>query len=280
MSAPAANHRAMSAHFIAEYLDYLRAGHAAERTIDAAHDVLHRLNRELPHGLCRALPHELVAALSARRTPATKATYRAHLVRFYRWAVAGPSPCLDWDPSAGLPRPRVPRGLPRPATDEQVHAALTRAAQPWRLHCLLAAYAGLRCCEIAVLHRADVTETQIRVHGKGGKQRAVPCDPYIWAAVRDLPAGPVTRRLTGEPADAGWVSRSTGSHLRRRVGIRTSMHRLRSWYATAALDACGDIMVVKELLGHASVATTQIYTKVRPERLAGAVAGLPRLAGG
>lgn len=268
----------MDARFIDEYLDYLRAAGAAERTIGAARDVLHRLHRELPAGLCRALPHELVGVLSVRRTAATKATYRAHLRRFFGWAVDGPSPCLDWDPSAGLPRPRVPARLPRPATDEQVTAALRRARPPWRLHCLLAAYAGLRCCEIAALDRADITASDILVHGKGGKQRSIPTDPDVWAAVQDLPPGPVTRRLDGEPADAGWVSRSTGSHLRRYVGVRTSLHRMRSWYATQILEVCGDVMVVKELLGHASVATTQVYTLVRPERLAAAVAGLPRLA--
>lgn len=271
-------HRMQTKAAFDEHFTYLRAAGRADTTIAAAAELLRRIDNDLPHGLCSAYPEEIAEWLAHPGwTVGTRALYRAHIVRFCRWAVHGPNPCLDRDPSAGLPRPRVPTRMPRPATDEQVQRACTQARQPWRLHCVLAAYGGLRCCEIARLDRADVTKDDMVVHGKGDKVRTVPTDPYVWAAVRDLPAGPVTYRPRGGPPTAGWVSNCTGEYLKYSLGLHVSLHRFRAWYATAALDACGDILVVKDLLGHESVATTQMYTLVNADRRRAAVAGLPRL---
>jgi site-specific recombinase XerD len=262
------------------HLTYLRAGAYSPRTVTAAAKVLRRVDAALPYGLDNAATAELVDWLARPGwSTQTRATYRGAIVRFYRWATRDDDRWLDFDPSTGLRRPRVNRGVPRPATDDHVHACLTRAGQPFRLHCVLAAYAGLRPIEIADLDRGDVTEHNIAVrHGKGDKPAVIPTHPVVWAALRHLPAGPVTRRRRGRPADARWVCAATADHLHR-LGLPVTLRNLRHWYATTLLERCHDLRVVQELMRHASVATTQVYTQVVDERRRAAVATLPVLTG-
>lgn len=264
-------------HMIAQHLAWMLAGGFATNTIHTVGRVLRRADRKLPYGLPVATGDEL-ATLLARDdwSVQTRASYRQHLRRFYDWAVE--DGWIDFDPSTRLRRPTVPPGVPRPATNGQVAAALGLAS-PWRMHAVLAAYGGLRCCEIAVIERRDITEDGMRVRGKGGRVRVVPTDAYVWRSVRDLPPGPVTRRPDGRSATAAWVSVRTAEYLRRH-GLLVTLHMFRHWYATQALEACGNLRVVQELLGHSSPGTTAVYTKVSARQKAEAVAGLPRLAAG
>jgi site-specific recombinase XerC len=83
------------------------------------------------------------------------------------------------------------------------------------------------------------------------------------------------RRYTGRA-----ISRNSITYLHVELAMPTMhLHRLRHWYATSTLEACRDLRVVQELLGHASVATTQVYTKVSNRRSRAAVAALPSLGG-
>jgi len=258
---------------IESHLAWMRAGGYARNTSDDARKLLYRCDTDLPAGLPIATGDELATFLATDGwSTQTRATYRQHLCRFYAWGVQ--DGWIDFDPSTGLRRPRVPAGLPRPATDEQVAACLDRAADPWRLHCVLAAYAGMRSFEIAAAGRDDFTQRRIRVHGKGGKVRLVPTDPYVWQAIAPLPAGPVAGSR-----DADWVSIRTAGYLRRRLHIPVSLHMLRHWYATTTLRVHRNLRVVQKLLGHSSPSTTAVYTEVTDEEMAEAVAGLPRLAG-
>src|SRR5262245_14389112 len=262
---------------IAAHVRWMRAGAFSPDTIDSAEGCLMRASRALPTGVATAYPEELADRLANPDwSPQTKATNRQHLQRFFAWAVEGG--WLSYDPSTKLRRPRVEAGEPRPATDEQVAAILAGAVMPWRLHCVLAAYAGLRCLEIARLDRTDITQTTMYVHGKGDRSDTIPTHAVVWALVADLPAGPVTRTLRGWPATAEWVSACTNRYLHR-LGIPVTMHQLRHWYGTRLLEACGDLRVVQTLLRHRSVATTQIYTRVVEGRRHGALAQLPDLTG-
>lgn len=254
---------------------WMTAGGYAGNTMRDACKLLYRADRQLPYGLPVATGDELAVLLATDGwTAQTRATYRQHICRFFPWAVE--HGWIDFDPSTRLRRPRVPAGVPDPPPDEQVAAAL-RLGWPWRLHVILAAFAGLRCCEIATVAREDITQVRLRVTGKGGKTRLVPTDPYVWQAVAGKPAGPVARHPDGRPATPAWVSCRTAEHLHRH-GLPFTLHRLRDWFATKALDHCGDLRVVQELLGHSSPATTAVYTQVSDRRKAAAVAGLPRLA--
>ena len=262
---------------IHDHVTWCRAAGLAHRTITDRAKLLHRLDRDLPHGLLHACEAELVEWLAGHgHTNQTTRTYGGHMRGFYRWAtIAGR---LTFDPTTGLPRPRVPRRTPRPAPDQLLAAILTHADTRYRLWAVLAAYAGLRCCEIATLHREDCTRNGVLVRGKGGKERMVPMHPRIWAAVKPLPPGPVADipAHIGDPA--AYVSQMFRVHLQRRLGIRrVGLHRLRVWFATGTLRQCHDLRTVQELLGHASPETTAGYTLVLVDQLAGAVAALPDL---
>lgn len=270
---------------IQAHIRHMTAAGYAANTIRDAGRLLDRVNAELPFGLPTALPEELAEWLAqqgqSRETPdegwsrQTRKTYRDHLCRFYRWAADTSDPWIDTNPATGLRAPRVPVGLPRPATDEQVRICVTRAAQPWRLHCMLAAHAGLRPCEIARLRREDIDEQWVHIHlGKGDKSRRIPTHRRIWAAVEPLPAGPLTHRRT---ATAQWVSQATARHIRRTLRIDVTLYNLRHWYGTRVQAAQGDIRVTQELMGHSSPVTTSRYTQVSDRRLRSAIDALPDL---
>jgi integrase/recombinase XerC len=261
----------MHAELLDEYLADL-AHNGSAGTVATYTTVLRMAHRELGAGVVIATTAELRTWLVSRDwAPATRSTYRAALRSLHRWLTdRGYS---DYDPSARLPPVRIPRRLPRPTTDDETHRILTRADPPVRLWALLAAYTGARCVEISRLRREDVTQTSVRLDGKGSKERTVPCHPLVWAAVADLPGG-----LLAGGAGAKRIS-DRGRYELRRLGMPGGLHRLRGWHATAALGGGANLRTVQELLGHASPTTTQVYTLVPPESLRAAVNGLPDLAG-
>lgn len=196
------------------------------------------------------------------------------------------------DPSADVGAPRVPQGIPKALTEGEVEALLGGVtgdgARPRRDRAILELlYAsGIRISELVGLDRRDLdlADSLVRVFGKGSKERIVPVGRTARAAVEDyLRAGrpdlerPITRRVPGDPvflnARGGRLTRQgcwkivTAAGARAGLSARLSPHVLRHSCATHMLDHGADIRVVQELLGHASLSTTQVYTKVSPERL-------------
>jgi integrase/recombinase XerC len=178
--------------------------------------------------------------------------------------------------------PRIKKGLPRPVTpDEAVHLAETvaaDAAEDWiglrdRAVLLLLYGAGLRIAEALSL-TADalpLVET-LRVTGKGGKQRVVPILPAVRTAVATyaeaqpftlLPGSPLFRGAKGGPLSPGMVQKAV-ARARHVIGLppTATPHALRHSFATHLLGAGADLRSLQELLGHASLSSTQIYTKV------------------
>jgi len=192
------------------------------------------------------------------------------------------------DPTAGVVRPRLPRALPHPLTVEEVTAIVeapgdaTPVATRDRAILELLYGAGLRISELVGLDvdDLDLDDAAVRVFGKGSKERLVP----IGRMARDAVAAYLTR---GRPALAtgrsraalflntrgGRLTRQSCSRLldahRARAGITrvVTPHDLRHSFATHLLEGGADVRVVQELLGHASVATTQVYTLVTTEHL-------------
>jgi integrase/recombinase XerD len=201
---------------------------------------------------------------------------------------------LPDDPSDGVEGPRVPQGIPKALTEAEVQALLgvVTADDPAGLRdraILEMLYAsGARISELVGLDRADVdlADGLLRVLGKGSKERVVP----IGRSAREALAGYLERgrpvlvahrgKRTVPPGDAVFVN-TRGGRLTRQacwktvrtageragLGGRLSPHVLRHSCATHMVDHGADIRVVQELLGHASLSTTQVYTKVSPERL-------------
>lgn len=249
---------------------HLTAGGLSDRTIDKRRELLRRVDRDLPMGLEQATVEELQGWLArANWSRQTKATYYGHIKGFFDWACDERQPHLDWNPAASLIRPSVPRGAPKPVTDAELAEAL-RTAGPFRVSILLAAYAGLRCCELATVDRRDVNEHTITVVGKGDKTRAIPTADIVWSTVRDQ-RGKLVR------GTAASISARSFEHFVR-VGLAgVTMHRFRHWFATTMLQAGADLLTVSELLGHSSPQTTARYCQITDGQRRSAVATLPVL---
>lgn len=177
---------------------------------------------------------------------------------------------------------RVKKGLPRPVTpDEAVNlAAMVEedAREPWigardRAVLLLLYGAGLRIAEaLGVTGSALPLGETLMVNGKGGKQRMVPLLPIVRAGVVDYIAkcpwpmaadAPIFRGAKGGPLSQGMVQKAV-ARARTVLGLPASAtpHALRHSFATHLLGAGADLRSLQELLGHASLGSTQIYTKV------------------
>lgn len=257
------------------HLAHLRARGHSERTVGARGELLRRLHQDLPYGLAYAATDELDGWLGEHPDWArwTRATYAMHIRGFYRWATAAGH--LDGDPTADMAKPRNPRCLPNPVTDDQLVQALERSADPWHTAILLAAHAGLRVSEIARLERDDISEDVIRLVGKGGNPEVVYTHPVIWEHVKDKPPGRLVRGPSGQLITGRWLSQHSRAHFTR-IGLPgVHMHRFRHWFATALLDAGNSLREVQESLRHQSVTSTQIYTKVRSGQRRLAIRSLP-----
>ena len=178
--------------------------------------------------------------------------------------------------------PRIKKGLPRPVTpDEAINLAdvvRQSAVEDWigardGAVLLLMYGAGLRIAEALSLKGADLPlgETLV-VIGKGGKQRVVPILPIVRAAVADYAARcpwtvvavePLFRGAKGGPLGQGMVQKAM-ARARIALGLPATAtpHALRHSFATHLLGAGADLRSLQELLGHASLGSTQIYTKV------------------
>ena len=178
--------------------------------------------------------------------------------------------------------PRIKKSLPRPVTpDEAVNIAAMvedEASAEWigardRAVLLLLYGAGLRIAEALSLTGADLPLGQVLVvTGKGGKQRAVPLLPIVRAAVGDylakspwpaLVGDPLFRGARGGNLSQGMIQKAV-ARARIVLGLPASAtpHALRHSFATHLLGAGADLRSLQELLGHASLSSTQIYTKV------------------
>jgi integrase/recombinase XerD len=205
------------------------------------------------------------------------------------------------DPAAQVKPPTPGRRLPKALSAAQVASLIAAAGEDLTSRALLELLygTGARISELLNLDLDDLdylagaaedpNRHWIRVLGKGGKERTVPLGAYAQAAVdaylvRERPA----RVARGEGTPALFVgrqgrrlSRQAAFEMVRRAGqaagcvmgaggagpVQVTPHTLRHSFATHLLQGGADIRVVQELLGHASVTTTQIYTKVTPDHL-------------
>ena len=252
-------------------------GATAARLIDALDlqnwDQLARLDAAALRGqLARRRADGLSNASAARELSALK-----QIIGFARTqsGMADPAP-------PRMRGPRVKKGIPRPVTpDEAVNLAFTvhaDAAEEWigardRAVLLLLYGAGMRIAEALALTGAALPlgETVV-VTGKGNKQRVVPLLPLVSAAVADYLAKcpwppaksePLFRGAKGGALSQGMVQKAV-ARARTGLGLPPSAtpHALRHSFATHLLSAGADLRSLQELLGHASLGSTQIYTKV------------------
>lgn len=198
-------------------------------------------------------------------SPATRRSVHASLKAFMRTLedVEGAGVLED------IPAPRVPRGVPRPLGDDVIRAALAKADERVALMVELMAYGGLRRGEVATVKGSDASGQWLRVTGKGGHTRMVPIPPHLAARIRRRGEGYI---FPGQ-IDGHLSARRVGELIRYCLPPGMTAHQLRHRYATTVYRSSGDIRAVQELLGHARLDTTMLYTAVDSDRTASAAAG-------
>lgn len=250
----------------------LAAGFSTSTTIPDRGEVLGRLSVDL--GPLLGLTGEQLSGWLARPGWAakTRATYYSHMAPFYAW-------CMDTErlhrnPMRAVPKPKAPAGLPRPVPPDILDRILAEAVQPWLLAALMAAYAGLRCFEVAQLRREDVTEERITLVGKGGKAASIPTHPRIWAAVRDRPAGILVRPALAAQFTSHRLSNRFSEYMDSLGAPDVTLHRLRHSFGSRVYGQSHDLLLTQRLLRHSSPVTTQGYVQLADAAAQAAVWGL------
>ena len=245
------------------------------------------------HDLRRLIKGWEAEGLAAR----TRARRLSTLRQFMSWMVA--DGYRTDNPVQFLDSPKLPESLPKSLDEEEVLGLLAAAQKlpppdDLRMEAALELlYAGgLRISELLALKIQDISpqKSALMITGKGGKERLVPITELAlqraldWLAFRDKD-GPIPHTdqlLSGRDRE---MNRQSFSLLLKKIariaGIdasRVSPHILRHSFATHMLNRGADLRTLQALLGHADIATTQIYTRTRPDRLKGLVASAHPLA--
>jgi integrase/recombinase XerC len=285
---------------VVDWLDHLRheRGHA-EKTLEAyARDVrqfLDHLARDFGHAACladlqRLEPKAFRGFLASRRRTGAVSRSLARtlsaLRQFFRWLDAQKR--VSNRAVLQLAMPKVPHSVPKPLTIGKAASVMEAggtAALDWTVArdtaVLLLLYgAGLRIAEALSITLKDAPTGDrdvLRVIGKGGKERLVPVLPVVRAAIeRYLALNPyplaaddaLFRGAKGGPLSARIIQLAM-ERMRSALDLppTATPHALRHSFATHLLSSGGDLRQIQELLGHASLSTTQVYTEVDRERL-------------
>ena len=195
---------------------------------------------------------------------------------------------IEGNPAAGLRRPKTDKRLPSFLTESEIRALLEAPSSETLLglrdRAILELFysTGMRIAELAALNvsHADLIGESCIVRGKGKKERLLPLGSYACRAMRAYLDSRAAAGFRARGSDALFVNargkritaRSIARNMQRHIrtaGVskKVSPHTLRHTFATHMLNAGADLRSVQELLGHANLATTQIYTHVTTERL-------------
>jgi integrase/recombinase XerC len=242
-----------------------------------------RLAEARPHHVRRAVAQLSARGLTARSLARTLSSWRG----LYRWLARRRG--FEHDPCAGIRAPKAARVLPKVLSPEAAQRLLE--ADPagdallMRDHAMfeLLYSSGLRLAELIALDagdgRLDLKSGEVTVTGKGRKTRSVPVGSKAhaalaaWLGVRGTLARPGERALfvgaRGERIAPGVVQRRLRLWaLRHGVDAKVHPHVLRHSFATHLLQSSQDLRAVQEMLGHASISTTQVYTHLDFQALA------------
>ncbi|HWA67173.1 MAG TPA: tyrosine-type recombinase/integrase [Mycobacteriales bacterium] len=210
------------------------------------------------------------------------ATYYGQLRAWFAWLVM--NGYRDDDPTGKIKGPKARRTKPKPLSPaEKIAVYSVRMHARTRAMMLLANYEGLRAHEIAKFHGRQVNRVAgtIQVRGKGDVECDLPLHPVIAELAERMPVDaywfPSTRASGHDHVTGNSVSIIIGDVFRR-AGVPGSVHRLRHTFATELLARGANLRVVQELLRHARLSTTEVYTLVSLEQMTDAIAMLSRAA--
>ncbi len=253
---------------IATWLDYLRSGGASPGTVKLRAYQMRRFIKAHPELSAHdvTLDHLTEWIGTPNWSPATMRSARSALRSFFGWLQLTDRRADD--PTRHLPRVRVSIGRPRPAGELTVRRAQQHANERTRLMVKLASIEGLRAVEISRVHTDDVIQDfvgfSLRVHGKGNKIRVIPLDERLAHELTNRARGYVFPGQIDGHLSAAYVSKL----LSRALPDGVTGHMLRHRAAGRFYEGTGwDLRATQELLGHASVATTQVYTPARGDQM-------------
>lgn len=277
---------------VAGYLDHLaverRLADATRVTYAAGLDALLALTPGVAAGEVRT--HHIRRAVAQLRSRGLDARTIARMLSswrgFFRWMARHHG--LAADPAAGVRAPKRPKALPKALTPDQAGALLDRAANGVlevgdRAMFELFYSSGLRLAELVALDAPDarsiLKDAEVTVTGKGRKTRTVPVGAKALDALRTWMEMRPQVACAGQPAlfvgargervNPGVVRRRLARWaLSAGLGTHVHPHALRHSFASHVLQSSGDLRAVQELLGHASISTTQVYTHLDFQHLA------------
>jgi integrase/recombinase XerC len=235
-----------------------------------------------PHHLRRAAAALRARGLAPRSIARTLSSWRG----FFRWLARHRG--LAANPCTGLRAPKSPRALPKALAPDEARQLLERDPAGALEACDRAMFelcysSGLRLAELVGLDeaaaRAVVRDGEVTVTGKGAKTRTVPVGAQAraalaaWLAVRPAVVRPGERALfvgaRGERINPGVVRQRLARWAHAAgLGVHVHPHMLRHSFASHVLQSSGDLRAVQEMLGHASISTTQVYTHLDFQHLA------------
>jgi len=266
--------RRMSAHTSANYA----------RDIERLFDLLQEqpLDRVDGQAIRRAIARLHARGLSGKSLGRMLSAWRG----FFAWLARRHG--LAANPCAGVRAPKSPKQLPKALSPDAAQQLLERSCEGAldvrdKAVCELAYSSGLRLAELVALDVDDarkmLREAEVTVTGKGRKTRAVPvgrkaCEAITaWLDVRGQLAKPDEPALFVSERGRRLSPRAVQARVKRwalAAGLGTGLHPhvLRHSFASHVLQSSGDLRAVQEMLGHASIATTQVYTKLDFQHLA------------
>jgi integrase/recombinase XerC len=277
---------------VAAYLDHLAVerrlaeatrvayAHGLDALLAAVPDVAPQDMRT--HHVRRAVAQLRARSLDGRTIARVLSSWRG----FFRWLARHHG--LAADPCAGVRAPKVGRALPKALTPDEARQLLDRKAgdvleRRDKAMFELCYSSGLRLAELVGLDLADtrsmLRDNEITVTGKGRKTRTVPVGAKAvaalreWVAARAAVAGPDEAALfvgaRGERVNPAVVRRRLARWaLGAGIGQHVHPHVLRHSFASHVLQSSSDLRAVQEMLGHASISTTQVYTHLDFQHLA------------
>lgn len=262
-------------HAMADFADYLQSLGTGSNLSDIdSRTVRSYVIESQRKGLSRRTLHLRVSALRS----------------FFRWLMR--EGVLERNPFSGVKLPTLRKPLPKFFTEPQMRKFLAAPEEQFREGKLdeftfmrdslifeLFYGAGLRISEVVGMQwlHYDESSRSLRITGKGGKVRICPVGRKAAQLLSDFKTGqavvtdrdsPVVHHISGQRLTSFWVQKRMKTYLRH-AGLPEDLtpHKIRHSFATHLLNAGADLRVVQELLGHASLSTTQIYTHVGLKRL-------------
>ncbi|MGP6170637.1 tyrosine-type recombinase/integrase [Microbacterium sp. A204] len=250
------------------FLAHQKAGGKPETTRRARRDHLYHLARRIS----AASPWEVSGAAlleyagGQEWAKETRRSRRTTFLAFWRWGVA--TERCERVVADVLPMVKATPPRPRPTPDAAYREALLRAPMRETLMLRMAAEMGLRRSEVACAHTRDMLDDLVGwslvVHGKGDKERVVPVPGSLARVIQSMPDGYL---FPGDWGPGHLSPAYVGKRIRDLLPDQWTMHTLRHRFGTRAYALKSDLLLVQELLGHASPSTTRRYVELDRRRM-------------